>query len=213
MNISHTIEKITQYCVNTGPSEYSEGPRDAAIVTDTSSSMGNNDWSPSRLKAAQEAAEAYAIRLLKEEPKARVSIIAYDNNAKLMVPLTPVSKMHVLKKAINSLKADGCTSITSGLSLAYDQLKDSHRTCHVVLLSDGWNNIGKDPRAIAEKLKKHAVIDCIGIGGHRLSVDESLLKCMASSYPDGSKRYRWIGDKEKLVRHFHNLAGGLVRAK
>ena len=130
-----------------------------------------------------------------------------------MLPLTPVSKIHFLKKAISSIRAKGFTNIASGLSATCDQLKKSRRTRHVVLLTDGRNNAGEAPRPLAEKLKKHAVIDCIGIGGNRSSVDEPLLKSIASSYPDGSKRYRWIGDKQKLVRHFHNLAGGLVRTK
>jgi hypothetical protein len=225
MKILRTIKKINKlvfstnpaqnnHCyINTMPSEYSEGPRDAVIVADASSSMDKKDWKPNRLGAAQEASEAYITRLMNEEPEARVSIIAYNDDAKLILPLTSVSKMHILEKAIKSIKAKGCTNIASGLSLAYDQLKNSHSIGHVVLLSDGWNNTGKNPRTLADKLKVHAVIDCIGIGGKRSSVDELLLKCIASSYPDGSKRYRWIGDKQKLVRHFHNLAGGLVRAE
>lgn len=225
MNISHTIEKINQliagtnhlqnnqHCGNTGPSEYSEGPRDAALIIDTSYSMLTEDWRPCRLNAAQAASQTYVERLLKEEPSARISIIAYGSNAKLVMPLTPVHKIHILKKAINSIRAKGNTNMASGLNIACDQLKNGYHTKRAVLLTDGRNNAGEDPRKFAEILKKYAVIDCIGIGGNRLSVDEPLLKSIASSYPDGSKRYRWIGDKQKLVRHFHNLAGGLVRAK
>ena len=52
---------------------------------------------------------------------------------------------------------------------------------------------------------------CIGIGGAPHDVDEPLMKHIASEYPDGSKRYRWIGDKERLAQHFHCLAGRITR--
>ena len=53
---------------------------------------------------------------------------------------------------------------------------------------------------------------CIGIGGTPHDVDESLMRDIASEYPDGSKRYRWIGDKERLAQHFHCLAGRITRS-
>ena len=40
---------------------------------------------------------------------------------------------------------------------------------------------------------------------------EEVLREIASERSDGSKRYRWIGDKERLVRHFERLAGRISR--
>ena len=81
----------------------------------------------------------------------------------------------------------------------------------MVLLSDGHNNTGPDPRPIAHRLKRSAVIECIGIGGSPSDVDEELMKDIASAYPDGTKRYRWIGDPERLEEAFIELAVGITR--
>ena len=77
--------------------------------------------------------------------------------------------------------------------------------------TDG-HNTGKTPEKLADRLKEFAIIECIGIGGSPADVDESLLKRIAAAYPNGKKRYRWIGQKEQLVKHFHNLAGAIRRA-
>jgi len=65
---------------------------------------------------------------------------------------------------------------------------------------------------VSDRLRDIATVECVGIGGTPEEVDEDLLRYIASSYPDGSKRYRWIGDRKRLVEHFHNLAGGITRA-
>ena len=99
----------------------------------------------------------------------------------------------------------------AGLKGALGLLKNPASPAQVVLLTDGQNT-GKDPIALAERLKKRAVIECVGIGGSPEDVDECLLKQIASAYPDGTRRYRWIGQKEQLIKHFHKLAGGIRRA-
>lgn len=43
-------------------------------------------------------------------------------------------------------------------------------------------------------------------------VNEEILKSIASCHPDGTPRYRWIGDKEQLVEHFKQLAGRITRS-
>ena len=185
--------------------------RDAVLIIDASGSMFETDWKPSRLRAAQEAGHAYIRRLCSEESNARVAVVAYGSNAKLVVGLTCVRKHGELILCINSIKGLGCTNITAGLSIAFRLLKANQRNGQAILLTDGGHNVGSAPNHIAKDLKKCAVIECVGIGGSPADVDEGLLRQIASSYPDGSKRYRWIGDKERLVEHFHNLAGRLVR--
>lgn len=77
----------------------------------------------------------------------------------------------------------------------------------IVLLSDGDHNTGPSPVAVASRLKRAGVvIDCIGIGGNPESVDEGLLKEIASRNPDGSIRYCFIGDSDALLKKYQDLA-------
>lgn len=91
-------------------------------------------------------------------------------------------------------------------------LENSTGACQVVLLSDGHHNCGASPRAVAKKIKEKAILECVGIGGRPSDVDTRLMKAIASERPDGTKRYRWIGEREELVKHFTDLAGGISRS-
>jgi len=77
----------------------------------------------------------------------------------------------------------------------------------IIMLSDGEHNCGGSPETVASNLKDAGVvIDCIGIGGSPEDVDEELLKEIASRNPDGSVRYCFIGDQQKLLRKYKTLA-------
>ncbi len=192
--------------------EYSNGARDCVLVLDASGSMFLTDWKPSRLGAAQEAAEAFVKRLKREQPSSRVAIVAYGDKPQLFCSLTPARSPRIINQSIRRIQGLGCTNITDGLQVALGLLSASRRTSQVILLTDGHHNKGPSPVRIGNKLKQCAIIESVGIGGSPRDVDETLLKRISSAYPDGTKRYRWIGDKEQLVQHFHNLAGGITRA-
>jgi Mg-chelatase subunit ChlD len=207
-------EPQTNSCREPYPKEKTtleERPRDAVLAIDTSSSMSAADWRPSRLKAAQESAIAFVERLAESHPGSRVAIVVYSNKADLIIPLTNVKHKMQLQHAINSIKSHGSTNITDALQVTLKILKTAGNG-QVILLTDGQHNTGESPHRVADRLKNHAVINCIGIGGTRTCVDEKLLKYIASYRPDGTKRYRWIGDKQGLVEHFQNLAGRISRA-
>jgi hypothetical protein len=75
------------------------------------------------------------------------------------------------------------------------------------MLTDGHHWDGPSPLPFADQLKMTGVvIDCIGIGGSPEDVDTENLKNIASSNPDGSIRYRFIGGREELVRKYETLA-------
>lgn len=84
---------------------------------------------------------------------------------------------------------------------------DTRAVKRIILLTDGDHNQGGNPTRIADRLKNSGVvIDCIGIGGSPRDVNETLLRQIASRKPDGSIRYWFIGDQEKLVRTYESLA-------
>jgi Mg-chelatase subunit ChlD len=174
--------------------------------------MDADDWNPSRLAGAKTASKSYVLRLSSTAPQARVAVIAYSSRAKVLCPLTPVSKLVSIEAAIDRICTSNATNITAGLAAALKTLGPGERRCQIVLLSDGWHNCGASPLATAAKLKRRAVIECVGIGGRPNDVDEVLMREIASARPDGFKRYRWIGDPVGLVDHFQQLAGGITRS-
>ena len=197
-----------------GSTAASVGPgdsRDCALIIDASGSMQLTDWQPSRIGAAKEAAKAFCQRLAREQPDARVAIIAYGTSAHVYHQLTLAADLKAIHRAVDRIGELGSTNIRAGLEQAQHVLRARCTASQIVLLSDGQNT-GADPRPVADALKRFAIIDCIGIGGSPQDVDEELMKQIASEHPDGAKRYRWIGDKERLVQHFQQLAGRIRRA-
>ncbi len=187
-----------------------DAPRDSVLVIDASPSMDFRDWLPSRLHGAKDSAGAFITRLRQCLPSAAVAIVTYAYQARLACPLTSVEHFDRLYNGIRYISTSSYTNITAGLEMAERALRGSRRAQQVVLLTDGGHNTGIGPKAIAAKLRKHAILECVGIGS-RDDIDEELLTEIASAHPDGRKRYRWIGDKEGLVEHFERLAGGITR--
>jgi len=196
--------------LETGPSSSSEGSRDCVLVIDASGSMLDDDWKPARLDGAKDAAVAFAERLSVDQPNSRIGIVAFGCKSRIVCRLTQAGRFDYISKKIRQIEDGGGTNMYAGLRDAHDLLKYSAGTSQVVLLTDGQNT-GKEPGLLADRLKQSAIVECVGIGGSPGEVDEPLLRTIASAYPDGSKRYRWIGQKEQLVRHFHKLAGGIRR--
>jgi hypothetical protein len=189
-----------------------KGPRDCVLVLDASRSMAGCDWKPSRIAGAQAAAVAFGQRLSLDLPDARIALVAYGEAAELLCPLTPAGMLQPLIDGIHRIRFSNATNIASGVQAAFDLLLASGRLGQVVLLSDGHNNAGPSPRPVAEALKRLAIVETVGIGGTPWCVDEALLKAIASFYPNGGKRYRWIGDRAHLIQHFDALAGGISRS-
>lgn len=196
--------------IGPGHTPSGDGSRACVLVIDASGSMLDTDWKPSRLGAAKKAAIAFIKRLMQEEPDALVGVVAYGCKAKTVCPLTEARNARALSQEINAICESGATNIRRGLQAALCLLKGERRSCQVVLLTDGHNTNGS-PRKVANELSEFSVLECVGIGGSPADVDEDLLRSIASSHPDGTKRYRWIGDEEQLVRHFHQLAGRITR--
>jgi len=193
-------------------SDTTGGHRNSLLLIDTSPSMNQTDWKPSRLGGALESASAYLAQLAQEDPNAYIAVVQYASTAKITVPLTQCRYAEAIQDQFWRIRTGFMTNITSGLKAAYNICSRCHGTNQVVLLSDGFHNLGSNPRRISDKLKEYATIECVGIGGSPTSVDEKLMMYIASSRADGTKRYRWIGKKEILVQHFRELAGGLARS-
>jgi Mg-chelatase subunit ChlD len=188
-----------------------QGAPVAVLLIDASPSMDADDWKPSRLAAAKDAAKSYVNRIAAEQPDARIGIIAYSGQAEIVVDLAPTTATSSIGVAIDRITTSWCTNITAGLAAATQMLRWSSGPCQVVLLSDGFHNHGAKPLSTARKLRAKATVECVGIGGSPADVDAKLLKAISSTRTDGTPRYRWIGEKEQLVKEFEELAGWITK--
>ena len=78
----------------------------------------------------------------------------------------------------------------------------------IIMLTDGHHNGPHDSLIkLAKCLKDSGVtIECIGIAGNPESVDELLLKKIASKDECGNPRYYFIKDTSELVRKYESMA-------
>lgn len=194
------------------PCELAASTRDSVLLIDASGSMALGDWQPSRLEAAQEAAEGYVDELAGARPDARIAVIAFGSNADIKCDLTAVDRAADIKAAIRAIDLCGDTNLSAGLTAALEVQKRSRAAeRQVVVLTDGESNRGDLVSWVAARLRARAVLECVGIGGSPQDVNERLLKSIASKDPTGRPRYRWIGDKRQLVDHYRKLAGRITR--
>lgn len=156
------------------------------ICIDTSGSMQSTDVTPTREAAAKAAAAAF----IDAAPSGtRVGIIAFSSGAAVIAPLS--TDHAAVKAALDQVPSpNGATAIGDALQLASQNLPASgHRA--VILITDGVNNVGVDPQAMAGDLgTRHIPIYTIGIGtpngdiigGEQSTIDEDALR----SYADAS---------------------------
>ncbi len=202
------------------------------ICLDASPSMEDTDWPPTRYQAAVEATKALIACKRKLNPQDEIGVVAYAEKAKVVChPTAAAENFQGLKRDLRDPNCGYVTNLSAGLLIAFELLRDGHhlswwdrlttmecvphplRVKRIILLTDGEHNTGKDPAKVAAELKRTGVcIDCIGIGGSPSAVNESLLKEIASSQPDGrTPRYVFIGDKAALIQKFKTLAGRITR--
>jgi Ca-activated chloride channel family protein len=187
-------------------------PRDMVIVNDRSISMRSQDYPPSRLAGGVTASITCIntrSRLCRQD---RVALIAFNDAAEILMPLTAITERARLVRVLGKLSARGGTDIASGLKAAiglFRQTPAQGRQRHVIVLTDGH---GGKPVAKANHLKQqyNAVIDVVGIGGAPADVNEALLRRVATTEPNGFNHYRFIKDSPTLEKHYQRLATGLI---
>lgn len=191
-------------------------PRLTVLSIDGSPSMLEKDWLPNRLAGAQHGAIEYVTHSAQANPLNEAAVVVYAERARVVCPWTPCVDAATFTRSISKIGTSNWTNITAGLEAAEKLLASvpdlGGWELLVHLLTDGWHNCGGTPGPAADRLKALGVIiDVVGIGGNRGAVDERLLTDLASVGPDGVKRYRFIGDPQRLVQHYRTIAGRLTR--
>jgi len=118
------------------------------LVTDHSGSMQATDVSPTRLGAAQRAANTFIDELPDET---QLGIVAYSSTADTVQP--PTTDHGQTKDVVDGLQAEGGTATGEALQSALDMVKANakNQPTAIVLLSDGATTLGRDPVGVARE--------------------------------------------------------------
>ncbi len=119
------------------------------LVTDHSGSMAATDVQPTRLAAAESAANTFIDQL---PAQAKVGAVAFSSSADGVQ--APVTDHSAARAIIDAQVADGATATGDALQLALQLLNGANRhhpPSAIVLLSDGAANSGVDPATVARQ--------------------------------------------------------------
>ncbi|MDQ1722141.1 MAG: Ca-activated chloride channel [Pseudonocardiales bacterium] len=145
-----------------GPTASVRVPQEKATVMlaiDVSLSMQATDVLPSRLEAAQQAAQEFADLLPK---RINLGLVKFGRGGNVLVP--PTLDREVVKRAIAGLQLEQYTAIGEGVFACLDALNTFSRSstvtnekpapARIVLLSDGYNTVGRKVSEAADAAKK-----------------------------------------------------------
>lgn len=119
------------------------------LVLDRSGSMDANDVRPSRLTAAEKAANTFLNQL---PSTARVGVVTFSSAPDTIA--APSTDHVAARRAIDTQTASGATATGDALSVALNllhQARGNHGRSAIVLLSDGAANAGQDPISVAQR--------------------------------------------------------------
>lgn len=148
-------------------------PRERATVMlalDVSLSMEATDVLPSRIQAAERAAEKFAQIL---PSRINLGLVSFARNANVVVP--PTLNRQQFEKAVAGLRLDNYTAIGEAIFASLQAIKvfsqattahgDTPPPARIVLMSDGSNTTGRSiEQAIAAAQAAHVPVSTIAFG-------------------------------------------------
>lgn len=186
------------------------------LVDDVSSSMAAKDVSPSRLGAAEAAAE----RFLSDVPSAvRVGLISFSSEPQVLQ--SPTRDRSAVRSALTQLRAGGHTAIGDAIDRAVQLLAalkgpgGKRVPGAILLLSDGTSTQGANPLSAARQAAaKHLPVYTVALGTPRgtievgrrtvpVPLDASQLRQIASL--SGGRAFT-VGDSGRLSAVYSHLA-------
>lgn len=138
-------------------------PLNLCLVLDHSGSMNGQP-----LRTVKQAAIELVDQL---QPRDRLSVIAFDHRAKVIVPNQPVTDPEAIKKRIAQLEPDGGTAIDEGMKLGMEEAAQGKQDAisHLFVLTDGENEHGDNERCLklAQLASEYNItVNSLGFGSH-----------------------------------------------
>lgn len=117
-------------------------PLNLCLILDHSGSMHGRP-----LETVKQAAMGLVDKL---KPGDRLSVVAFDHRAKVLVPNQIIANPEKIKQQIKNLSADGGTAIDEGLRLGIEELAKGKKetVSQAFLLTDGENEHGDNQRCL-----------------------------------------------------------------
>jgi Ca-activated chloride channel homolog len=171
-------------------------PLNLCLILDHSGSMGGR-----ALDTVKQAAQRIVDRL---SPGDRLTIVAFDHKAKVLVPNQVIDNPASVKLQINQLKAAGGTAIDEGLRLGIEELAKGKKetVSQAFLLTDGENEHGDNDRCL--KLAKLATGYSLTLNalGFSDSWNQDVLEKIADA---GGGTLSYIQHPDQAVAEFDRL--------
>lgn len=171
-------------------------PLNLCLVLDHSGSMEGRP-----LETVKKAAINLVERL---NPGDRLSVVAFDHRAKVLVKNQVIEDLNTIKKQIQRLSADGGTAIDEGLKLGIEEIAKGKQdtVSQVFLLTDGENEHGDNNRCrkLAELAPSYKItLNTLGFGANW---NQDILEKIADA---GGGTLSYIEHPEQAVDEFARL--------
>jgi len=151
-----------------------DGQAAVMLTTDRSVSMSARDVSPTRLEAARRAADSF----LDEVPEdARVGSVVYNDRVRDVE--TPSTDRARVREALEGLQARGGTATGDALAASMAALEPARGRsgerpgpAAIVLLSDGYSTLGRDPLVVAREARRQGIrVHTVALGTDRGEIE------------------------------------------
>ncbi|NER79207.1 MAG: VWA domain-containing protein [Leptolyngbya sp. SIO1D8] len=171
-------------------------PLNLGLILDHSGSMNGPP-----LSTVKEAAGRLVDQLSEQD---LLSVVVFDHQAKVLLPLQPVSDRSTIKRKISVLKPSGGTAIDEGMKLGIEEAAQGKqgKVSQLFLLTDGENEHGDNQRCL--KLAQVAAdytltLNALGFGDHW---NQDVLEKIADA---GGGTLSYIEAPEAAVEEFNRL--------
>lgn len=141
----------------------------------------------------------------KMDPEDRISIVTYSGEVKKLLESTRVKSVETIVKAINELRAEGCTAGGEALKMAYEEAManyDPKRNNRVIMGTDGDFNVGvTSTSALTEMVESYAkkgiYMTCLGFGMGNLN--DAMMESISNH---GNGTYHYIDSENEMMKVF-----------
>ncbi len=99
-------------------------------------------------------------------PDDEFGVVAFDTAARWVIRPAPLATTGDVGNRVSGIQGSGGTNIYGGLAEAVESLKSSNASLkHVILLTDGWSNVGNYNKLLAEARAANITVSTVSAAG------------------------------------------------